>query len=254
MRATVAFLMAILAWISADAIVVRHDREEQRYLNLASDFPATVTVRRADGRNGLGDEGTLIDARWVLTAAHVAADLGPGDLAEVRGTIHHIARVVRHPDWHSEADVKADVALLQLVEPVTDITPARLYTGTDEQGLIATFVGRGGTGTGLTGPVREDRRLRAATNRVERAQGSTLRFRFDEPADADATDLEGISGPGDSGGPAYIQRDGATYVIGVSSGQDSRPAGRQRGHYKVLEYYARVSSFATWIRGVLANP
>jgi hypothetical protein len=246
-----AIAAALFSSTSADAIIMRHDRDEQAYLDLALRYPAAVTVRRADGRNGLGDEGTLIDPRWVLTAAHVAAELGPGDLAEVGGKIHHIARVVRHPDWHSAADVKADIALLQLTAPVTNVTPAHLYTGNDEQGMVVTLVGRGGAGTGLTGPVREDRRIRAATNRIDDAEGSVLRFRFDGPADSAVTELEGISGPGDSGGAAYVERGGTQYVIGVSSGQNARAANGQRGHYKVLEFYTRVSHFADWIRVAL---
>ena len=89
--------------------------------------------------------------------------------------------------------------------------------------------------------------MRAATNRVERAEGSLLQFRFDAPGDPGATELEGISGPGDSGGPAYAETDGVRYVIGVSSAQDSRPADRKVGRYGVLEFYARVSHFADWI-------
>ena len=113
--------------------------------------------------------------------------------------------------------------------------------------MMVTFVGRGGNGTGLTGPAAEDGRVRAATNRVERAEKSLLVFRFDAPGEAGATELEGISGPGDSGGPAYIDRGGVRYVIGVSSAQDSRPTGRQPGRYGVLEMYTRVSHFAEWI-------
>jgi hypothetical protein len=58
----------------------------------------------------------------------------------------------------------------------------------------------------ITPRSQEDRRLRAATNRVEKADGPFLQFRFDAPEDPNVTDLEGISGPGDSGGPAYIER------------------------------------------------
>jgi secreted trypsin-like serine protease len=256
MKRTLATLLLISTALAfpnpGAAIVMRHDRDEESYLALGAKYPATVTVHRAaDGPNGPGDQGTLIDSRWVLTAAHVATEIGPRGLVKIRGEIHHIERVVRHPDWHSNADVKADIALFRLAEPVTGVVPARLYTGSDEQGMAVTFVGRGGTGTGLTGPVREDGRTRAATNRVERAEGAVLRFRFDEPGDPDITDLEGISGPGDSGGPAYIERGGTLYVIGVSSAQNARPAGGARGHYKVLEFYVRVSHYADWIRDTI---
>jgi hypothetical protein len=132
-----------------------------------------------------------------------------------------------------------------LAEPVTGVVPARLYTDADEVGLAVTFVGRGGTGTGLTGPVEEDLSLRAATNRVE-----SLVFDGD---DADVTELEGISGPGDSGGPAFLEREGVLYVVGVGVGQNARPTNGRRGHYGVLEFYTRVSTFAGWIRSVLSG-
>ena len=130
-----------------------------------------------------------------------------------------------------------------------------MYTGTDEVGLVTTFVGRGTTATGLTGVEagKWDGQMRAATNRVVRADGPLLQFRFDAPDDAGVTPLEGISGEADSGGPAYIERDGVRFTVGVSSSQDPRPANRKRGAYGVLEYYTRVSYFADWIREVLSG-
>lgn len=244
--------MLVLASLAPlDAIVVRHDRGDNVFLALALRYPSTATVRRANSRGNPGDTGTLIAPRWVLTAAHVAATLRPGDIVELAGATHRIDRVVRHPEWLSNADMRVDIALLGLDEPVSTVAPARIYTESDEHHMVVTFVGRGGNGTGLTGPAAEDRRLRGATNRVEGAEGSLLWFRFDAPGDPGVTDLEGISGPGDSGGPAYVDRQGVRYVVGVSSGQDSRPADRKAGHYKVLEYYPRVSYFAAWIRSVI---
>ncbi len=226
---------------------MRDDRDEARYVELARDFAPVVGLRRADGRDGHGAEGTLIATHWVLTAAHVARGLGPGDLARIGDRDYRIAERQLHPDWHGDADVRADIALVRLAEPVTAVEPASLYRDTDEAGQVLTLVGRGGHGSGLTGPTAEDRRLRAATNRVERADGALLSFRFDAPADPDVTDLEGVSGPGDSGGPAFLRRDGMLYVVGISSSQDSRPTGRRPGRYGVIEYYPRVSCFAAWI-------
>ena len=246
-------MLILLAIGPARAIVMRHDRDERLFLELATKFPATVTVRRADGRGGLGDQGTLIAPHWVLTAAHVAAELGANDIAEVGGKTYRIERAIRHPEWRSNADIKNDIAVLKLSEDVAGITPAALYTATDELGMVLTFVGRGGNGTGLTGPVAEDRRLRAATNRVDSVEESLLRFRFEAPGEPGITELEGVSGPGDSGGPAFLERDGHLYIVGVSSAQDSRPANRQQGRYKVLEYYPRVSHFAPWIRQTMAD-
>lgn len=247
---------AIAAWLVAavvaassaplGAIVLRHDRDAARAVELARRFPMAVTVRRATGQR-FGDEAVVIRPAWALSAAHVAAHLGPGDVIESAGVMRRITRVVLHPLWHSDADIPYDIALIQFDEPFRSLTPAAVYTQRDEAGRVVTFVGRGRFGTGLTGPTGEDRVPRAATNRVESAEATLLRFRFDAPDDDGVTDLEGVSGPGDSGGGAFIERDGVTFVVGISSAQDARPTGRRQGRYGVIEIYPRVSAFAEWI-------
>jgi hypothetical protein len=59
------------------------------------------------------------------------------------------------------------------------------------------------------------------------------------------------SGGGRNGGAAYLVRDGVTFIVGVSSSQDSKPAGRLPGRYGVIELYPRVSSFASWIEPIV---
>jgi hypothetical protein len=270
-----AFAMLLIhSWTPATAIIIRHDRDAQQFQDLARRFPATAFIRSAGPAQQLRGTGTLIAPHWILTAAHVAAYTALSDVAEVSGTTSIIDRVILHPDWRTNADLKHDIALFHLKSPVTEVVPANLYTATDEAGMFVTFVGRGTIGTGLTGDTRkedwrqrvaaigrgsvgagligdtgkEEWRLRAATNRVEKTDGPFLQFRFDAPEDANVTDLEGISGSGDSGGPAYLERSGTLYVIGVSSWQDTKPTNRQEGRYGVLEYYLRVSYFADWIR------
>jgi V8-like Glu-specific endopeptidase len=267
-RINILLLSFCLTPTLAPAIVVRHDRDATLFEQLGREYPSTAMLRHGDGKDGLGGEGTLINRNWVLTAAHVAADLGPGDPVTILGKIYKIGRVVIYPDWHQDADMPVDLALIRLTASVTDVVPARAYTGTDELGMVATLVGRGQQGTGLTGPLPDEGTLRAATNRVDStldvfpgtaargqypAEGFQLRFTFDAPGDPNATDLEGICGGGDSGGPAYIKKRNVLYVIGVSSGQDARPANRQVGHYGVFEYYTRVSHFANWIHSVIGN-
>ncbi|HLA70504.1 MAG TPA: trypsin-like serine protease [Steroidobacteraceae bacterium] len=255
-RMFLAALSLIAFWTPAGAIVMRHDREEQAYIDLAKKFPATVVFHIAKSDFAMDGMGTLIAPRWVLTAGHIADVLTPGDKVELGGKTYEVEALIQYPNWKgvtSWEDVKRDIALVRLRTAVKGIKPARLYTGTDEAGMALTIVGMGRHGTGLTGPVSDDTIMRAATNRVFKVDGTEIVFRFDAPGDPDVTELEGVSGDGDSGGPAYLERDGTIYVVGVGSAQDAKPVDKKLGHYGVLELYPRVSSFAPWIRATLKS-
>jgi len=65
-----------------------------------------------------------------------------------------------------------------------------------------------------------------------------------------ALPLEGISGPGDSGGPALWFDNGQPYIVGVSSHQDYRDKDIE-GLYGSYEFYARVSDYFDWINQVI---
>ena len=61
--------------------------------------------------------------------------------------------------------------------------------------------------------------------------------------------LEGVSGPADSGGPAFLDGVADPVLVGVSSGQSTRAA-EGPGRYGVIEYYVRVSRYLTWIEAI----
>jgi hypothetical protein len=116
---------------------------------------------------------------------------------------------------------------------------------------VLTFVGQGDSGNGVQGVTIVDSKMRAATNQVIQAEGQWLRFRFDQGASA--LPLEGISGPGDSGGPALLKKDGRWYLVGVSAWQNAEATQWQEGRYGVIENYSRVSHHIGWIRQVMAG-
>ena len=139
-----------------------------------------------------------------------------------------------------------DIALLQLKSQASGVTPVALYEGSDEVGQVVTFVGRGDIGTGLTGSKPTDGKKRGATNTITSVDDDWIFFNFDRGDDA--TDLEGVSGPGDSGGPALVTRDGKTYTLGVSVFSNGTP-----GHYGVQEIYTRVSTHRDGIESVISG-
>ena len=236
-------LFAILGSVAlatvAHAIVIRHDRDDAQYRQMAADYP--MVCRVAQGM------GTLVDSMWVITAGHVAASIPKKNGEVVFGDRHvRVSYYVIHPGFGT-IDAHRDLALLKLAEPVHDIEPARLYEASDELGAQITFVGDGQFGDGKSGPSEGPRVLRAAENTVDSVTDGWIRFTFDAPPDGD--DLEGISGPGDSGGPALLRRGDSLYIIGVSAYNDGDP----ECHYNSHEFYARVSDEMDWIASVMSG-
>jgi hypothetical protein len=239
-----AIACAFLSSAKTGAIVIRHDRPDARYVELAKEFRAYGDVVEAGS--------TLIAPQWLLTAAHVAKEISPyTSFATINGSRYAIDRVILHPDY-VKAGMRGprDLALLRLTKPVEGVEPVLLYRAKDEADQIVTFIGRGRTGNGETGPTGEDGKIRGATNKLERVNETSVFFEFDAPDTA--TDLEGISGPGDSGGPALLKVDGKWAIAGVSSANMGNGKGLCR--YGTTEVYARVSTAIEWIEETIKTP
>lgn len=236
-----AVIVGLLLAESVHPIVIRHDVDDTQYQALAVSYSSSVAYTDYCAF-------TLIDSDWLLTAAHCMTAQGeaPFDVVHM-GNRYRVNRVIVHPGFDAANDELNDVALVQLRDTIHDGHPVALYTESDEQGVQVVFIGRGATGNGEEGLLRADEIERAATNTIIEATSQHLVFRFDPPGTA--TPLEGISGPADSGGPAFIERDGKRYVAGISGFQDRN--GYEQARYNVLEYYSRVSMNIDWIQAVL---
>jgi hypothetical protein len=231
---SIAFL-SLLSPINTKAIVIRHDKSDREYQELATKYTNSIVY--------LGScVGTIIAPEWIITAKHCFGNLS-SESVSVRylGRDYLTRKIMLHP--------KADIALVQLIHPLKDNNPVHLYPKQDERGMTVTFVGDGVFGNGKVGLIKNDRIKRAATNAIEDVNESWIYFNFDRPPQALA--LEGISGPGDSGGPALIERDSKIFIVGVSSGQKNDG---KEGIYGVQEYYARISTNLPWIYQTMEQP
>lgn len=235
--------ISVLFCNTADAIVIRHDRDDRRYQELAKQYSDSVVYLN-------GCVGTIIDPQWIITARHCFGNYQYKEslvlqresfAVEHSGEQYPIRKIFFNP--------KADMALIQLKRSINNASSVSLYSHRDEKGEIVTFVGDGGFGTGKVGLIKEDKVKRAANNTIEDVDRNWLIFNFDRPSQA--LELEGISGPGDSGGPALIKKDSKLYIVGISSWQDNDGT---EGVYDVKEFYARISTNLNWINNIMAQP
>jgi hypothetical protein len=228
--------------VNAPAIIIRDDLDNSNYVVNDSDYPALVDlIERGDCI------GTLVHESYLLTVAHCAADLDPGDSLNVNGTEYSIAEIIPHPQWNKRRD-EYDIALVRFSQPVKGVTPLPIYRGEDETGSLITLVGRGDTATGLTGErgARNDGKLRKCTNIVSSVDDHFIEIRFERPGEDGITPLEGVGAAGDSGCPAFIEVAGVLYIAGLNSWGDG-PRGVRVGQYGAFDYQTRVTQYLEWL-------
>jgi len=236
-------LLSLFISFTSKSIVIRHDKNQNEYLTTFQSFPPLATFY-IDGAHG-----TLIETRWIVTAAHASFCIKPNNFVLVGDKTHLISNVYIHPQY--TPGQSHDIALVELTDAVTDIVPVKRYKGHNELGKNIWFIGIGGTGNGLTGQTIDNAAnngvLRYAQNEVSAALGPLIKFVFDQGNDA--LPLEGVSGGGDSGGPAYLKVKGGFKLLGVSS----RFTGGTTGKYGITEIYSRISYFNEWIDQIITG-
>lgn len=232
-------------------MLTRHDKDEAEFFKLAERFDKYMC------HLNLPDcEGTIIADQWAISAAHCAVIIKEKFEAGKRHTVIindveiEVDKVIMYKEWDNpQDDISSlnDIALLHLKTKPVGAMQAKLYAEEDEVDKLIYMVGKGDKGDGLIGVNGNDGKQRGATNRIETATGNWLTWTFDHPNTKTKylTEYEGISGPGDSGGPAFLLKNDTVYLAGVSSWQDTKDG--DEGLYGVVENYTRVSQYLKWI-------
>lgn len=216
-----------MASLPAAALLVRADREDAEYLELATRYTASLRLPAPAG------EGVLIAPRWVLTAAGPAEllrEIKPTPALAIGGREHEIEAI------HSDGEI----ALIALVSPVRGVAPLAIYRGSDEKGRVAAVVAHGATGR-IGGPPAgpADGKRRAGINTIDAVAERTLEVRI--KSGDEASDLQGALAPGEAGAGLYVSSpDGELLVAGLALSIDG-----------TRETYARLSARLAWIEAVM---
>lgn len=261
----------------AGAGTIRHDIDPSASLDLgaAAKYASVGKFDLTKWQPGFTASGTLVDDNWVLTAAHALEGTTSGQFT-VGSKTYGVSKWITHPRWDGALRRGYDLALVKLDGSVSDVAPATLYTGKKELGAVATFVGFGRNGNGLTGATEFDGLKRAGQNTIDGTlgpeqwpQAPTFRNKlaknsrtfivdFDnptKPADSvtgasGAVALEYLISLGDSGGGAFVDFGGGPQLAGVNSFAEI-PDGIDDSDYGDVTGHVRVSTSAKWIRNIL---
>jgi hypothetical protein len=76
---------------------------------------------------------------------------------------------------------------------------------------------------------------------------------LDPPSSAAVTPLEGVSGGGDSGAPAYVFANGEPQLVGVGSRSSDTNRDGIEQNYGDTDLYVNVPSYRRWIDRVIAG-
>ena len=268
-----AFMVLAMAISVADAGIWRHDRDEQQYVDLGND-PAYAPVVALVAGNSQAS-GTLISPHWVLTAAHVldnasSATLYVGGATAGDGVIYSSESLLQNPDWSPGSPDPffqgTDIALIRLSSPVTDITPASRFYGSDERGMVGTYTGYGQGGDGLQGTTGPWGTKRAGQNIIDafgmdddlldNVSERIMLSDFDHPdgstnqwysADPEPLDLEYLPAPGDSGGGVFVEYQGEQRLAGVKSFVAATASDSIEYKYGETVGSIRINQFNHWI-------
>lgn len=192
--------------------------------------------------------GTAISRRHILTAAHVLDARGNDGVIDVQpeqvqfylnasgpgSSVITAESLQLFPGFQGfSQSVNLDLAIITLSQDLPDSVPIYdLYRQPLSTGTTLTLVGYGESGHGSSGFARGTASLsqkRVGQNQIDVLLDGTFIYDFDGP-DASSNlfapvgsgltlgnSVETTVGPGDSGGPSFVQEDGSYWLVGVNT-------------------------------------
>ncbi len=212
----------------------------------ANDFPDCVAV---GSQFDFCCSGTLVARNVVVTAGHCDAGecrsrifIGLDVRDPTHGRIIKVAQSVRHPQYH-QGGRQNDLAVLILEQDVTGVQP-RAISSTAAFNAVQSFrlVGYGNTDPNSTQGFGRQRKVDVPRASDNPAFGADQGFEFVAGRPA----LNKDSCNGDSGGPAYLSRNGQFFVVGATSratNNSQHPCGDGG-------IYVRLDQYVDFIRSV----
>lgn len=208
--------------------------------------------------------GSLIDSRWVITAAHCLDGMGGeilrvalGDhvLSTVEATEQHVnvEYFFMHESYNPNGPgLPNDIGLIRLQEPAQlndHVQTVSFATGSDEFTAddVCFISGWGMTAaTGSTSNILKKSDMTVMTEReCERTWGRQRILSSHICINDDNSDSSACMG--DSGGPLVCERSGSHVLAGLTSW------GSGECHVTLPNVYTRISSFRDWIDSKLQN-
>jgi len=210
-------LLALALTLPAHALLIRADRDDAEYLEMATRYDSALWLEAADAG------GALIAPGWILTEASAGA--------RIAGKDARVKAVFTSPDQR--------FALLLLVEPMKSRRPSALYRARDEAGKTVVIASSGPTAKLGDTALHSDHRPRAGVNTVDAVADATLGLRI--KALDDASDLQAVATGGDRGSALYIENEDGIFLAGIAA------AAQPAAQIGATNAYLRVSTAVGWI-------